>query len=323
MSDLPLPLNQEAVKAADDEFYSKHPELIGKNGERVPIHPTKAEHTKERDEWIDLYKKHSGEREDASPKQIDPPDKVANSCPPNVLIYLLFYVTKNARGDAFFAEAAQTRLQNIKGSKGYDPAKHKVHCPPIQDLGEIATIVSRYIAKYGGVGSAYCKEVGVFSHSGLDGPVGSHASSVDPAPHNQMGMTGWGSIDFNWWSEKPLFAAYGCNSANEIKSFAQALSKLANFSGVETWGQSSFSYPSFLPDYRVTTVARSLDSGWSVGATYQVGGTSGEGWKATSPSSSYPQAKPMNCYRNGEKIRSTHQGYYNDHRVVFTLVAVP
>lgn len=254
--------------------------------------------------------------------------ELVQACRPVRLVYLLFYVTKNHHGDSFFAEAAQTRLQNIQASIGYDPQIHKVHCPPIQDLGEIVTIVSRYIATYGGEEIAFCKEVGVFSHSGWDGPIGSQASTVDPViPYmTQMGVNGWGTIKFNWWNEQPLFAAYGCNSANEdsgaSKSFAKNLSSLPNFSNVETWGQSTSSFPSFFPDYRTTTWARNANTGWNVGKTYQVGGNNGEGWKATSPSLDYPPANPLNCYKNGSKIRSVHQGYYNDHRKAFALVTV-
>lgn len=140
----------------------------------------------------------------APPKQPVPPPSVIEPCPQRkkqVLLYLLFYVTKNDHGDTFFAEAAQTRLQNIKASLGYDDAIHKVHCPPIQDLGEVAVIVARYIAKYGGSTVAFCKEVGVFSHAGLDGPIGSQVSSVapsTPAEYCQMELSA-----FPWSHVRP------------------------------------------------------------------------------------------------------------------------
>jgi len=47
-----------------------------------------------------------------------------------------------------------------------------------------------------------------------------------------------------------------------------------------------------------------------------VAGNAGEGWdsQTMNPIDEYPKANPMNCYKNGIKIRSTHQGYFNDHR---------
>ena len=62
--------------------------------------------------------------------------------------------------------------------------------------------------------------------------------------------------------------------------------------------------------------------GWDVGPTYQVGEMKGKAGRRPHPSFSYPAANPMNCYANGVRIRSTHQGFYNDHRKVFTLVKV-
>jgi len=257
----------------------------------------------------------------------DTSKEIVQQCRLIKLIYLLFYVTKNKRGDDFFAEAAQTRLNNIKASKGYNSEVHKVHCPPIQDMGEIIKIVAGYIAKYGGKEAAFCKEVGVFSHAASQGPIGSQPTTVDPEDMYQMALSGWGKIEFNWWKDQPLFTAYGCNSANESfgesKSFAKNLSNLSNLSNVEVWGQSTSSFPSFLPDYRKTTLARHNDHGWDVGPTYQVGGNAKEGRKAIGLSlDPYPQATPMNCYKNGAKVHSSHQGYYNDHRKTFTLVAV-
>lgn len=334
MPSLSLPLDRNAIRVTDDEFYSRHPGLIDSDGNRIPIHPTSAEYADERQEWLNLYKKHSKQEEEPATKTTPPGETIA-CCPAKekVLLYLLFYVTKNHHGDSLFAESAQTRLQNIKASNGYDDKKHKVHCPPIQDLGEIATIVSRYIARYGGKEIAFCKEVGVFSHSALQGPIGSQPTTVDPTDTFQMAPSGWGKIEFNWWKDQPLFTAYGCNSGNENfgeeMSFAKNLSVLPNFADVEVWGQSTSSFPSFFPDVRWTSAARSWEigrdgMGWDVGETYQVGGNKGEGRKAILPwdSKSVLKANPLNCYKNGAKIRSTHQGFYNDHRKVFTMVAV-
>ncbi|MCV6628555.1 MAG: hypothetical protein OIF50_01710 [Flavobacteriaceae bacterium] len=87
------------------------------------------------------------------------------------------------------------------------------------------------------------------------------------------------------------------------------------------WGQSTFSFPSFLPDYRITYFARSTPIiggiGWDVGKTYMVGGNKGEGYDAIHGGSqqefknqevleAHPKAKPMHCFKNGTKVRTTH-----------------
>lgn len=248
-----------------------------------------------------------------------------------VELFLYFYVTGYDHGDDLMSEAAQTRLQVIKGSSWYDPEKHKVHCPPIQDIAEVIKIVSNYINQYGGETKAFSREIGVFSHSGLDGPIGTVQTSVAPEPvyNSQMLMPGWEQVKFNWVSYNARFVAFGCNSANEInatKIFAKNLSDLANFKDVAVWGQSTSSFPSFVPDYRVTSVARSMHTGWNVGKTYMVGGNAGRGKAAICMAGSadgtnvdhikseHDKANVMNCYKNGSKINSIHQGIFHDHR---------
>jgi hypothetical protein len=120
-----------------------------------------------------------------------------------------------------------------------------------------------------------------------------------------------------------MFIAYGCNSGKERyrEPFAKKISSLPNFANVECWGQSTSSYPSFLPDYRVTSVARNLNIAWSVRMTYQVGGDADEGVRATLGLNPLP-ATPMNCYKNGTRTQSTHQGVYNDHRQNYAVLPV-
>ena len=63
MGRLSRPLNKDAVRKTDDEFYAKHPELI-KNGKRIPLSATQSNQADLREEWIDLYKKHGGKVKD-------------------------------------------------------------------------------------------------------------------------------------------------------------------------------------------------------------------------------------------------------------------
>jgi hypothetical protein len=240
-------------------------------------------------------------------------------------LFLLYYVTGNDHGDEMFAEAAQTRLQNIKNTNGFNNFHHKVHCIPIQDISEIISITKTYIKKYGGDTMAYCQEVGIWSHSGFsDGPIGSSKTLIDsvvPVESNQMKISGWSKIKFNWLNKESLFVMYGCNSGRDDTLFAQKLSFLPNFKDIDVWGQSDSSYPSKFPDYRRTSLARTFDEdvsigGFEVGHTYMVAGNDGEGKKSQTLNllDDYPKANPMNCYKNGSKVRSMHQGYFNDHR---------
>ncbi|MDR5752905.1 MULTISPECIES: hypothetical protein [unclassified Caballeronia] len=258
------------------------------------------------------------------------------------LLFLLFWV-KGKFGGYLYSEGAKTRMHNIKNSSWYDEHIHEVHCPDIEDVSEILDIIPRYISKFGGALKVRTKEVSYHSHAGGDGPIGSanpaKYSFGTPGEFGQMKLDGWESIDFNWDSNCPRFILYGCDSALEAppvdhpnqkayKNFAKTLSTKKNFENVEVWGQSTKSAPSFLPDYRVTSAARDMRTGWSVGATFQVAAGMNGGWKATDLSGyildpdpdreyikkHFDPVQPMYCYKNGEKIRSIHQGYYNDHR---------
>ncbi|SAK49986.1 hypothetical protein AWB75_01343 [Caballeronia catudaia] len=258
------------------------------------------------------------------------------------LLFLLFWV-KGKFGGYLYSEAAKTRMHNIKNSSWYKERAHEIHCPDIEDVSEIIDIIPRYIEKFGGKSKVRVKEISCHSHSGGDGPLGSvnpaRFSFDTPGEFGQMKLEGWESIDFNWSSDCPRFIIYGCDSALEAppvdhinstnyKNFAKTLSTKKNFENVEVWGQSTKSVPSFLPDYRITSAARDMRTGWWAGETYQIAAGMGGGWKATDIGGyitnhrtdqkyieeHFDPAKPMHCYINGVKIRSTHQGYFNDHR---------
>lgn len=78
MGRLSRPLNSDAVKAADDEFYAKHPELV-KDGKRIPLSDNDPSQADLRKEWVELYKKHGGKEEkDAKP----PAKKPSYPCEP-------------------------------------------------------------------------------------------------------------------------------------------------------------------------------------------------------------------------------------------------
>jgi hypothetical protein len=237
---------------------------------------------------------------------------------PKKFLHLLFYVSEEHKGKFMISESAQTRLQNIKKQSWFDDNIYKAFCIPIQSIDEIITQVSAIIKKHGGKEIAIVQEIGVFSHAGGDGPISYNKKittcPVDEKWPHQMAMCGWEKIEVTW-SKAPKMVFYGCNTANiNWNNFSLNISNLANFKDVEVWGQSSSSFPSFYPDKRHTSGARSTGDngmGWDVAETYQVAGNASEGWKALL----YPiPVNPLNVYKNGTLIKSTHQGIFNDHR---------
>lgn len=267
-------------------------------------------------------------------------------------LFLLFWVNENKSGTNMMSESAQTRQKNIKNSNWYNSAIHKIHNPPIQSLDEIQKIINNYIKKYGGEDKAAVKEIGIFSHAGYDGPITYCKSVSDPVDTKnpiQKTLEGWGKINFYWKKQNARLVFYGCNTANDARSFAKNISKLANCANVEVAGQTKSAFPSFYPDYRVTNIMRSGDVGWDMvgrNQTYMVGGEKNMGMEAMggkvglvikgleyNPSTMatmrilhridnltnvqlkiYPIAKPMKFYKNENCINTSHQGVFNDHR---------
>ena len=246
-----------------------------------------------------------------------------------LILILLFYIDEDHKGKFMISESAQTRLQNVKKNSWYDNKTYKAHCIPIQSVDEIITQTEAILKKHENK-NVFVHEMGVFSHAGSDGPISygnlkiSNGKVIVYGPVKicpdkdykcQMLMCGWEQIKVKWTNNaKCVF--YGCNTANENwGSFALNISNLSNFKDVEIWGQSTSSFPSFYPDKRFTSVVRSVGEngiGWDIREkTYQVGGNEGEGAKALL--SPIP-VNPLNVYKNGTLIKSTHQGVFNDHR---------
>lgn len=105
MGRLSRPLNSDAVKAADDEFYAKHPELV-KEGKRIPLSATDPSQAGLRQEWVELYKKHGGKEEDDTnkPPAKKPADPV-QPCPLQKSISGQFKETEVKCGDPGHVEA--------------------------------------------------------------------------------------------------------------------------------------------------------------------------------------------------------------------------
>lgn len=174
----------------------------------------------------------------------------------------------------------------------------------ISDLGqlnsEIANIQEAYSAQYGDV-----REIGIWSHSGLDGPIGTEPTSENPLYEGstQMSIEGWGALNVNWVNSGGSCAFYGCNSGNAVggQSFANKVSSLSNFRNVSVSGQTTSSYPSVYTDSRVTTASRSVGIyHYNQNSTYMVGGNGGQGSQSHwFMPGNYPDANPMEFNMNG------------------------
>lgn len=266
----------------------------------------------------------------------EPTFKALNRLKSKRFLYLIFYIDENHKGKLMISESAQTRLKNIKKQNWYDGNIHQAFCVPLQSVDEIIEQMKRIQIKHNtDKVESYVKEVGFFSHSGGDGPISYNTNNkICPGDYqSQMAMCGWKKINALWAvNAKCIF--YGCNTSNtspEWNNFAKNISKLSNFKDVQVWGQPTSSFPSFYPDYRVTSLARSVGDngvGWDLRAhSYQVAGNEGQGSKALSyrvnkatlsktllASSGYPKANLLNSYINGKRTRTSHQGVFNDHR---------
>lgn len=104
-----LPLNPDAVKAADKALYDKHPEL---GGRKLTMGP---EDGALRKEWMDSYLANGGEA--ADPPAPQPPGSITTPCPkpdPGQEVYSKNLVIK---GDKAFRDKVRKDLDDLKATK--------------------------------------------------------------------------------------------------------------------------------------------------------------------------------------------------------------
>lgn len=176
-------------------------------------------------------------------------------------LYVLFYAIGNDKpvDDNMFYAMALTRRANIEREPFFDPCRDNVVVigfNKVSDIkNEIKKVNSIYRKSFGNI-----VEVGVWSHSGVDGPLAYQRSTIDPVDGYQMGLKGWESIEFDWENggQGCRLNFYGCNSglnyerlpsgylkANpEGQSFATRVSSGKNVKNVIVAGQLKSSYPS-------------------------------------------------------------------------------
>ena len=240
-------------------------------------------------------------------------------------LFLLFWIDEKDSARKMFQEAAQTRLVVIKTEPWYNENFHKVHCPNIKSFNEIQKTINYWIDHYGGRENVFMKEVSFFSHSGRQGPIIYNAYKYDPkdlliqidtGKHQQMKLEHWKNIRYYWSaSENNRLNFFGCNSAKGANdSFVAKISSAINCLNVKVSGQPQSSYPSFYPDCRYTSVARSAGTGWDVGPTYMIASEGGNGRNALHHPPNQAVTHKTVFYKNSQKILEAYQSVFNDHR---------
>lgn len=231
-------------------------------------------------------------------------------------LYIVTYVNgKGYRGNDMFRAAALTRAKDIKNNGTFDPAFDKVVILKVDDVWAIKEkveyVVDKYNYQYGETA-----EFSIYSHSSLDGPVGSAPTSKHALDGFQMSIDGWKDINFNFAENNAKARIMGCrsgvcstNSDGEVtkNSFVTRLSILDNFHNVTTVGQIDFSYPSTVTDVRTPTIQQVNDSFIYKGkdgntyfeTTYLVGGKGrSKDWDLNEQNVAYPVRESKNGKTN-------------------------
>ena len=172
-------------------------------------------------------------------------------------VYLFYSVRSEKEEDnAMFMQAALTRAFDLMDSGEFGEGDI-ISMYFISDLGDLEGSVEsetkRLGPKYGKT-----REFGLWSHAGIDGPIGSEPTSRNALDGKQMTMDGWSQIDFNWADGATKAGFYGCNTGRDPEgsdraSFVTELSAQKNMKDVFVWGQSTSSYPSMYTDVREST----------------------------------------------------------------------
>jgi len=233
-------------------------------------------------------------------------------------VYLFYYVkSDNEKDNSMFWNSLLTHAKDLLNSKEFGEGDIAVY-ESISDLGNLKEDVEQNIDKLSPV-YGKTREFGIWSHSGLDGPIGSMSASKDPLfnagdivngerrdyTSAQLSLNGWGKIDFNWADGETKAGFYGCNTGNSQygTSFTTRISSLNNFKDVNVWGQTSSSYPSLYTNVRETNAAM-RDGNFNGQVTYMVAapplGLTGR-WTTDT-------ANPMRISKNGKGVSYDNNG---------------
>ena len=227
-------------------------------------------------------------------------------------LYILAYAMGYANEAGMFFSSADTRRKDIEAQKGFNPERDKVVLVEVTDLAllkqQVKDVTSENAKQYGKT-----VEFGMWSHSGLDGPVGTIPTSQNSLGGGddayQMSVNGWSNINFNWFANGgDRCSFYGCNSAKDKSgllensyNFSSLLSIGYNMTKVTVFGQTTSSYPSQYTNAKIPSVDMVNDQYSDGTRTYMVGGKGGAaGFFST-------EAFPMKGYQKGKEVKEAYQ----------------
>jgi RHS repeat-associated protein len=236
-------------------------------------------------------------------------------------VYLFYYVKSDKKEDnSMFMNAALTRaLDAFSTMKEGDIYRISA----IEDLGSLKDVVENDVKELSPKHGA-TREFGIWSHAGLDGPIGSKAASKDALYNagdakpgggtydktsSQLSLSGWSKINFNWAKDGETTAGfYGCNTGKDPTggdraSFVTSISSASNFKDVNVWGQTSSSYPSMYTNVRQTN-ERMRDGDFEKQTIYMVSAPP-LGWNGRK---GITRANSMRVSRNGIGAASSSNG---------------
>jgi RHS repeat-associated protein len=155
-------------------------------------------------------------------------------------VYVVTYTFGNSSGDDEFRRAAETREQQIRNSKGFDPKKDTVLLAGVKTKEDFAKVIK----EANGLQKQYGKveQISLYSHAGSkDGPV-FHDQGGNPTQFSQGEIS---NLRVNW-SGSAGARFYGCYTG---KNFAQ---NFANAQRVPAYGYDRYAYFSTSPDKRTS-----------------------------------------------------------------------
>ena len=229
------PMSRSATTAADNDFYSKHPEMV-QDGKRMPIDPNNPAQAGMRQEWMGAYAKHGGKVEPIAGADVRNAKKQANKdfpkTPPGAAVLPCAY--KNAPRSSDQDKGASTAPSGAQPqSQSVTPVPVK-RAPPSAPAGQdsVCELVSAKISCSHG------------RHPGKEGVLMVVASSSGDTIDSVLSMKG-GCGQHPSWSVGGKLAKEG--KGNKF-SF--------NANGVSVLKQNAFSLKNVSPNiYQVQLVA--------------------------------------------------------------------
>lgn len=133
-----------------------------------------------------------------------------------------------------FKQLALTRQRDIEKLPDFDATIDVVVVLQVSNLADVKTKVEENVKSLSPT-FGQTAEFGMWSRAGTVGRTGSADCITDSVDGKQMGMKGWGDINFNWEGDgsKCIVGFYGCytdrDSAGAKASFSTEISSLGNF----------------------------------------------------------------------------------------------